>query len=267
MRRPLALSTSALLLLGAASGCASLAWAAGSAQSVGSQSAGAQTVEGVDVKAIRDWAKAQSKDIDAFAAEVGKRGEALRKEALQTRDGAQANRARVGKVVADGKPGVFDFDAMIAGADKAVEGIKLGRPRLIVFASLSMTPASLKVMFKDVTKAGGVVVFRGFKNGSVKDFTAGLAGTIDKGQKLEGVGIDPRLFRAFDVQMVPTWIVVSGDFEPCDGFHCTTAVPPYDRVAGNVTADFALETIAGGRGPGAAAAKVYLGRLRSKAPA
>ena len=224
--------------------------------------ASGQVVEGIDIGAVRAKAKAQGKDMEAFAAEVGKRGEALRQQALDTRTGAQANRARVGAVKSGGAKGVFDFDAMIAGADATASGAKTERPKLIVFASLSMSSTSLKAMFKDVTKAGGVVVFRGFKNGSAKEFIAGLAPTVDKGQKLDGVGIDPRLFRAFDVHQVPTYVVTDGDVEPCDGFHCTNALPPYDRLAGNVTTDYALSTIAGGRGPGSAAAKVYLGRLR-----
>jgi len=80
----------------------------------------AQFVEGIDVKALRDRAKLQGKDLEAFTAEVGKRGEALRQEALATRAAAQANRARVGKINAPGPKDVFDFDAMISGADKAV---------------------------------------------------------------------------------------------------------------------------------------------------
>ena len=113
--------------------------------------------------------------------EVGKRGEALRQEALDTRTAAQSNRARVGSVKTGGAKGAFDFDAMIAGADAAAAGAKLERPKLIVFASLSMPVPSLKTLFRDVTKAGGVVVFRGFKNGSVKDFMAGLAPAFRQG--------------------------------------------------------------------------------------
>ncbi|MBC7496578.1 MAG: type-F conjugative transfer system pilin assembly protein TrbC [Sphingomonadaceae bacterium] len=224
--------------------------------------AAGQVVEGIDIGAARSRAKAQAHDLEAFSSEVGKRGEALRQQALDTRTAAQANRARVGSVKTGGAKGAFDFDAMIAGADAAAAGSKLERPKLIVFASLSMPVPSLKTLFRDVTRAGGVVVFRGFKNGSVKDFMAGLAPAFDKGEKIDGVGIDPRLFRAFNVEAVPTYVVTAGDIELCAGFHCTTPLPPYDRLAGNVTTDYALSTIADGRGPGSAAAKVYLGKLR-----
>lgn len=227
--------------------------------------ASGQVVNGVDVAAARARAKAQALDLDAFTTEIGKRGEAVRQQALDTQKAALANRARIGSVKTGGAKGAFDFDAMIAAADSAAAGNKAERPKLIVFASLSMPVPSLKSLFRDVTKAGGVVVFRGFKNGSVKEFMAGLAPAFDKGERTDGVGIDPRLFRAFDVQAVPTYIVTAGDIDPCGGFHCTTALPPYDRLAGNVTTEYALSTIADGRGPGSAAAKIYLGKLRRSA--
>ena len=221
----------------------------------------AQVVEGVDPGAIRARAKAQAKDLEAFTNEVAKRGAAVREEALGVQRGAAANRARIASVKTGGAKGVFDFDQMIADADKAAAGDTTPKPRFVAFASLSMPPASLKTLFRDVTAAGGIVVFRGFKNNSVKEFMAGIRAVVDKKDQLEGVGLDPRLFRAFDVTVVPTYVVVSADFEACGGFHCTTALPPYDRMVGNVTAAYALRTIAGGRGPGAATARVYLGRL------
>ena len=222
----------------------------------------AQVVEGVDAGAIRARAKTQSKDLDAFTREIAKRGEALRDDAVTTKAGAAANRARIGSVKTGGAKGPFDFDEMIAQADAAAAGGKRQQPRFIAFASLSMAPASLKTLMRDVTKAGGVVVFRGFKNNSVKEFMAGIGQAVDKGQKLDGVGIDPRLFRAFNVTAVPTYAVVSSDFEPCDGFHCTTDLPPHDQLTGNVTTEYALQTFASGRGPGAASARVYLQQLR-----
>lgn len=225
--------------------------------------AGAQVVEGVDAGAARAKAKAQARDLESFTTEVMKRGEALRADAEATKAAGMANRARLGSVKTGGAKGVFDFDAMIAGADKVAAGAKPSRPRFIAFASLSMPTASLKAMMRDVSKAGGVVVFRGLKNNSVKDFMAGLQPAVEKGQALDGIGIDPRLFRAFDVTAVPTYAVVSSDFDPCDGFHCTTQLPPFDRMTGNVTTEYALTTFARGQGPGAATARVYLGRLKT----
>ena len=83
-----------------------------------------------------------------------------------------------------------------------------------------------------------------------------------EGGKLDAVGIDPRLFRAFGVEAVPTYVVSSSDFDLCDGFDCRTQVPPHDRMSGNVSVSYALETFAQGGGPGALLASQHLSRLQ-----
>lgn len=225
----------------------------------------AQTVEGVEAGRLREAAKAQEKDVRSFAHEVRRRGEALREEALAARAGATANRLRAPAV--PGKTtGVFDFDQLIADAQSARAGpAKNAGPRFIAFASMAMPVGSLRAMIRDVGNAGGVVVFRGFQNNSVKAFSAAMLKVVDKGQKTQGIGIDPRLFRAFAITAVPTYVVTSTDLELCDGFACVTPLPPHDRIDGNVTAGFALETFAAGGGPGAAASKIFVARLNKRA--
>ena len=71
---------------------------------------------------------------------------------------------------------------------------------------------------------------------------------------------------AFDVQAVPTYIAVSSDFDLCAGFSCRTQVPPYDRMIGNVTVEYALTSFADGNGPGARVAAVGLANLRKALP-
>lgn len=124
-----------------------------------------------------------------------------------------------------------------------------------------MPPEALKAMMTDVPRAGGVVVFRGLTQGSARAMTAALARVLAPGERHDGIGIDPRLFRAFKVETVPAYVVASSDFDLCDGFDCTTSAPPFDRISGNVTAAYALETIAGGGGPGAKIAAQYRARL------
>ena len=75
------------------------------------------------------------------------------------------------------------------------------------------------------------------------------------------VGIDPRLFRAFAVDAVPAYVVTATDFDLCDGFDCRTALPPHDRIDGNVTLAHALDTFASGSGPAARVAAIYRARL------
>ncbi|WP_260807034.1 type-F conjugative transfer system pilin assembly protein TrbC [Sphingorhabdus sp. SMR4y] len=137
-------------------------------------------------------------------------------------------------------------------------------PRFIAFASLSMPPQSLKKLVHDTSAAGGVTVLRGFPGGSAKQLTKMLTAMASNGEQLSALGIDPRLFRAFDVKAAPSFVMVSSDFTLCDGFDCKGAVPPHDRMTGNVSVEYALETFAGGAGPGSRLAALHLARLKKE---
>lgn len=233
---------------------------------VGAYHALAQTVDGLDLDAIKQRSTEMSADADAFVAQVKSRGDAFREEAVRTQQQgtdslsglAGANRPMVGGAHIEGS---VDFDEIIQGASQNVAANKGEAPQFIVFASLSMPPKSLRRLIADTARAGGIVVFRGFPNNSFKAFSAALAKVVTEQDQLSNVGIDPRLFRAFGVTAVPTYVAVSSDFDLCSGFHCTTQVPPHDRMTGNVSVGYALETFASARGPGAGVAAVALRNL------
>jgi conjugal transfer pilus assembly protein TrbC len=170
----------------------------------------------------------------------------------------EANHQRYAE--ANGKAeGASDLDKMMASVTgKTDTG---DAPQFIVFASLSMPPESLKPLIRDTSKAGGAVVFQGFPGNSMKAFQQGLARVLDQGQETKSIGIDPRLFRAFNVTSVPAFVVVTSDFDLCDGFDCKTVSPPHDRMSGNVTVRYALEAMATGGGPGARIAATALKQL------
>ncbi|WP_323810813.1 type-F conjugative transfer system pilin assembly protein TrbC [Sphingobium baderi] len=225
----------------------------------------AQSVEGIDVQAIKARAGNLQKEAEAFASHVKDRGDAFRNEALAVQEGGiHALRAIASAQLPAGPKGAVDFDEIVAGAAANLER-KGEAPQFIAFASLSIPPASLKQLVRDTAKAGGVVVFRGFPDNSMKAFSARLGKIVDE-QDLPNIGIDPRLFRAFDVQAVPTYVAVSSDFDPCSGFDCRTEVPPHDRMTGNVTVHYALSSFAQGDGPGARIAAVALSSLTAKRP-
>ena len=232
--------------------------------------AAAQTVQpGLDLEAIRARAKQGADEADALAASARERAERLTSEATSSAEAAQAHGARYrAQARPASKPDPttpFDFDAMVADAGTmATEGMGEA-PRFIAFASTAMPPAALRQMIDDVTRAGGVVVFRGLPQNSAKALTAALARVAREGEQLDGVGIDPRLFRAFSVEAVPAYVVTTSDFDLCDGFDCQTQVPPHDRMAGNVTVQHALETFASGGGPGARIAAQHLARMTRNA--
>src|SRR3546814_6701736 len=72
------------------------------------------------------------------------------------------------------------------------------RPQLIAFASLSMPPKALRQLIQDTARAGGVVVFRGFPNNSLKAFSQALGKIVERQDDFANIGIDPRLFRTFE---------------------------------------------------------------------
>jgi conjugal transfer pilus assembly protein TrbC len=223
----------------------------------------AQTVEGVDIGAIRARASANRADAERLAAEVERRGGALRDEAAYTRDAALARvRALDPKALRGGAAGAVDFDEIVGAAAANLGEPRGAAPLVMAFVSLSMPDKALRPIVRDVAAAGGVVVFRGFPNNSAKAFVAGLGRAVTSEAQVASIAIDPRLFRAFDIRAVPTYVVASSDFSLCDGLACRTTPPPFDAIAGNVTAGYALGAIADAGGPGARVAQVALGNLQ-----
>ena len=105
-----------------------------------------------------------------------------------------------------GPGGAVDFDELLSGAAANTRTPMGEGPMFIVFASLSMREASLTRLIADTTKAGGVVVFRGFPGGSTKAFAEGLKRVVTNEGQEAHLAIDPRLFRAFRVTAAPTFV-------------------------------------------------------------
>lgn len=223
----------------------------------------------IDLDTIRARAAREAPESEALAASVRAHAKALTSSADATATDGRANGARYATQAhaRSNDPGnVLDLDGMVADAGTMAKANMGDGPRFIAFASTSMPPDALKAMIEDVPKAGGVVVFRGLTRGSAQAMTAALSRVLAPGERREGVGIDPRLFRAFQIEAVPAYVVTSSDFDLCDGFDCASAVPPFDRISGNVTAAYALDTIAEGGGPGARLAAQYRARLEGAHP-
>jgi conjugal transfer pilus assembly protein TrbC len=114
---------------------------------------------------------------------------------------------------------------------------------LLVFVSLSMPMATLERLANQVRRVGGALVFRGVKGGLRNK---GYRAMMDELKPLAETGvsmlIDPEAFRRYGVEAVPTF-VVSGRAG------CGSTACPNDALAvvGDVSLDYALEHIAGGR--------------------
>lgn len=228
----------------------------------------AQSASGdLDLDAIRARASQHAGDAEALATAVRERADVLAEDARSTQDAAQANRsAYVESVGTELSEGTLDFDAMVRAQAQAEAASLSEGPRFIAFASLSMPPEALKALVRDMGRAGGVTVLRGFPQGDSEGFKKRLAAIWSNGSEAGSLGIDPRLFRAFAIKAAPSFVMLSTDFSPCDGFDCTSAVPPHDRIAGNVSVAHVLETFAEGGGPGAALARLHLARLERNRP-
>jgi conjugal transfer pilus assembly protein TrbC len=225
---------------------------------------------GIDPQKLSDRAKAAHPEAEAFVREVQTRGRQLEAEARALNETARA-RARAqtsglaipGLAKAKTANGV-NLDAVLQEAATLQAEQHEEHPRLIAFVSASMPKASFRQVVNDVGKAGGVVALRGFPGGTQKLMAEALRARLEPGDAISGMGIDPRLFRAFDVAQVPVYVVLGADIQLCDDLACDPSPPPHDRMTGNVTLEHALETFSTGKGPGARSAKAYLTRLRKR---
>lgn len=222
----------------------------------------------LDLEAIRERAAEHENDAEALATAVRKRAEDLATDAQDTLGAADRNAQGYAASLpakATAAQDTFDFDAMIRERAEAQKAGLGERPRFIAFASLSMPALALKALVRDMDRAGGITVLRGFPAGDAKLFRTKLAQVFESGAEAGGLGIDPRLFRAFAIQAAPSFVMAASDFAPCDGFECRDVVPPHDRMTGNVSVTRVLETFADGHGPGAAMARLHLTRLEQGA--
>ncbi len=225
----------------------------------------AQTVDGLDLGKVRARAQEETTDAQTFVEAVAGRGREHEAEVEQLREQAMQSVAAIDPdALPKGPEGPVDFDEILAGAAANGQVQFASGPLFVVFASLSMPEASLKALIADTSRAGGVVVFRGFPQNNVKAFGEGLKKVVESEDQQPHLAIDPRLFRAFRVQAVPTFVVASRDYELCEGFDCSSVAPEHDRMVGNVTVEYALESFAGGRGAGAGVAAIALANLKKR---
>ncbi|WP_338114922.1 type-F conjugative transfer system pilin assembly protein TrbC [Novosphingobium olei] len=225
-----------------------------------------QGANSIDLDAIAARGRTQQGNAEDLVAGALARAGTAREEAVDVAAAGEAALRRgpegagaSASISATGAAGPVDLDAMVAGARDTLTSPRSG-PMLVAFASLSMPEASLRRLIGDVTAAGGVVVFRGFPAGNPARFALAMQKLVARDQAAS-VLIDPRLFRAFRVQSVPTWIATTSDYVPCDSLTCVSTVPPYDRIAGNITTRYALDAIADGGGAGAPVARMGLAHL------
>lgn len=111
----------------------------------------------------------------------------------------------------------------------------------VAFASFSMPPASLVRLVKAMNLAGGTVVFRGFKDDSLKATAAEM-------QKLGiasgGIVVNPKAFTQYRVALVPAFVITQGGDAGSQVDSSGCALPAtYVSIAGDVSPAYALRKI------------------------
>lgn len=132
-------------------------------------------------------------------------------------------------------------------------------PELLVFVSFSIPHESLVRLAEQARRADAVLVFRGLAGATLREMNARLAPLARTGAAMQ---INPQAFARFGIRAVPTFVVAAGDLG-CAGSACEGHA---ERVAGDVSLDFALERLARQGGALAHAAEVRLRRLRGRTP-
>ena len=137
-------------------------------------------------------------------------------------------------------------------------------PEVIVFMSLSAPAASWRQWSREAARIGAPLVLRGIGPGGFRATVKRIGRHLDR----EGAAaIDPRLFRLFGVTAIPAVVVAPGGVPPCESRGCAQdPALPHDRITGNIGLEAALEAIAAEGGPGRAAARRHLARLREDRP-
>ena len=165
---------------------------------------------------------------------------------------------RAGKEVpgaADPLPAEEHSGSVVSGLTARARG-----PEVIIFMSLSAPEASWRQWSREAARIGAPLVLRGLSPGGLQATVKRIGPYLDHGS---GAAIDPRLFRLFDIEVVPAVAVVPGGVPPCTSRGCTTdPAPPHDRVIGNIGLEAALETVAAEGGAARTTARRHLAKLR-----
>ena len=165
----------------------------------------------------------------------------------------------------DAQPGGIDIEALARGK-VVVPGSKAApaSATLRIFITLNMPRPSLKLLTDQAARSGAVLVLRGLKSQSMRE-TVSAVGELIGESKATWI-IDPEAFTRHAVRQAPTFVLALDDTvndapRTC-GANCA-ATTGFVSVAGDVSLDYALETIMRRKPEAAPRANPILKRLRS----
>ena len=131
---------------------------------------------------------------------------------------------------------------------------------LLVFVSFSLPEETLKRLADQVEKAKGVMVLRGFKEGSLKKTVQAIE---RMGLTHGNIKIHPQAFTQYRIAVVPSFVLAKAQAQSLDQEGC--ALPEdYVSVSGDTSIAFALEAIERQIPAFASQAAMYLTRLQGQ---
>ena len=118
-------------------------------------------------------------------------------------------------------------------------------PSLRIFVSLSMPEASLRLLVAQAERSGATLLLRGLKGNSMKQTLEAVQALI--GERKVNWQIDPEAYTRYTVRHAPTFVltqsgVTAGSNNTTCGASCIAANAFYS-VAGDVSLDYALDTL------------------------
>ncbi len=138
-------------------------------------------------------------------------------------------------------------------------------PALRIFVTLAMPEASLRLLVEQAQRAGATLLLRGLKDRSMKQTLASVQALI--GSSKVAWQIDPEAYTRYGIRHAPTFVLTraTADREASPGT-CTgncVATTAYFSVAGDVSLDYALDTIVRRHPDAGQVAAPFLQRLRT----
>lgn len=116
-------------------------------------------------------------------------------------------------------------------------------PALLVFVTLAMPEATLRLLIDQAARVHAVLVLRGLQKASIRQTVARVQQLI--GQTAVEFQIDPEAFDRFGVRSAPTFVLIKPEAGLADCAAGTCVAPDaFASVVGDVSIGYALQTIA-----------------------
>lgn len=117
------------------------------------------------------------------------------------------------------------------------------QPTLLVFVTLGMPEATLRLLIDQAARGRAVMMLRGLQNASIRQTAARVQQLI--GEANVEFQIDPQAFDRFGIRVAPTFVLVRAGARTSDcAVGACVASDAFASIAGDVSIDYALKTIA-----------------------